>query len=266
MSTIHHKIAFVKSQEYNGAVLAEELVLRLSELIHAGMSTIRLERYARELLQAAGAEAALPGLMGYRHTITVSINEEVAFGVPGPRILRRGDVVKIGLGLKKDGKFEYAATTVVVGIPQDKEIEALIRCAREALHAGIAAAVAGERTGSISAACHAVVQKYGLSTVANYGGHGIGKELMTKPFVPGYGKEGEGDVLEDGMVLYLEPAVCLMHTIPAPELVWCEYKYGPDQHTLWVKDARACASFGKTVTVVPKDHESDKGTSAQRQD
>lgn len=237
--------------------MLEALLRQLSEAAVAGIATARLERLFLQLLRAhPGAEPAFKGLFGYPGAICTSVNEEVAHGVPGGRVLRRGDLLKIDAGIVRNGYYADLATLLVVGGPGAPPRQALVDCAKQALLAAIAAAQPGNAVGDVSAAGSAVIAKHGFSVVLNYAGHGIGTELHTEPFV----LPGVGTRLEAGMCLCLEPILCDAYAANQqgePDLtrplgaVNAVYKHGT--HTAWVEQALTGAASYEAMVLITAD-------------
>src|SRR5262249_6006058 len=139
-------------------------------------------------------------------TLCVSINDEVVHGIPneGDKVLKDGDIVSLDLGLVHEGIIVDAATTVAVGNTGKKDLE-LMRATNAALAAGIAAAKVGGHVGDISHAIEEALGEAGVAVVKVLGGHGVGERVHEEPFVPNFGRAGEGEELSEGMVLALEP-------------------------------------------------------------
>ena len=89
----------------------------------------------------------------------------------------------------------------------DAETQMLLSVTKESLYRGIAAAVAGNRTGDIGHAVQTYAESFGFSVVRELEGHGIGKKLHESPGVPNYGRRGQGARLTDGMTICIEPMI-----------------------------------------------------------
>ena len=89
----------------------------------------------------------------------------------------------------------------------DAETRKLLDVTKESLYRGIAAAVAGNRTGDIGHAVQTYAESFGFSVVRELEGHGIGKNMHEAPGVPNYGRKGQGARLTDGMTICIEPMI-----------------------------------------------------------
>lgn len=196
-----------------GAILSTVLDGMVS-LVREGGNAAELDLYADHQLKAQGAVSAFFGYEAqgapypFPGTICVSINDEVVHGLPSEhKLFRKGDIVKLDLGLSFNGRFVDGLRTVAVGEADDAG-KRLIAATREALEVGIAHATAGARTGDIGAAIGLVAKRHNLSVAEDIGGHGTGDALHEPPYVPNDGIRGEGEELVVGQVLAIEPIFC----------------------------------------------------------
>lgn len=204
-----------------------------------GISTLRLDEIAEEFIRSQGAEPAFKGYYGFPASICVSVNEEVVHGIPGPRILKEGDVAGIDVGVKLDGFYSDAARTFAVG-QVDAESRKLIDVTRESMKAGIAQAVAGAKLSDISWAVQSLAESKGFSVVRQFVGHGIGRNLHEEPQVPNFGKPGRGPVLQVGMTLAIEPMLNAgSHEVEILKDGW----------TVVTKDRKRSGHFEQTIFV-----------------
>jgi len=188
-----------------------EVLQKMREWVTPGVTTAELDERADALIEKRGG---IPSFKGYppnsAHpfpaSICTSINEELVHGIPGPRVLREGDIISVDVGVIIDGYHGDAAVTLPVG-EVDPEAQRLLEVTEGALKAGIAAAKAGERSGDISAAIQKYVESRGLNVVREYTGHGIGRKMHEPPQVPNFGTPGRGTLLRPGMTIALEPMV-----------------------------------------------------------
>jgi methionyl aminopeptidase len=125
-------------------------------------------------------------------------------------VLATGDVLSIDCGAIVDGWHGDAAITLIVGTPEQAAHEDLSAACRDALAAGIAAMVVGNRLSDVSHAIERSITAAGsYGIVREYTGHGIGTSMHMDPRVPNYGKPGKGPTLAPGVVLAIEPMITL---------------------------------------------------------
>jgi methionyl aminopeptidase len=189
----------------SGRLLAWTLI-ELEKMIVEGAATRDMDAFARGWIEGHGGKPAFLGYMNYPASLCISLNNEVIHGIPGPRKLRKGDIVSIDLGVIRNGYFSDAAVTLAVGTPSANR-EKLLRVTRECLERGISQAVAGNRISDISRAVYSHAAGNGYGVVREYCGHGTGFAMHEDPQVPNYVGAGPNPRLKEGMVLAIEPMV-----------------------------------------------------------
>jgi len=190
-----------------GKILAD-ILHELSEAAKPGITTNSLDELARALLLKYSVEPSFLGYNGFPAVLCVSINDEVVHGIPSNRIIQKGDLVKLDMGIIHRGFHTDSAVTVLTG-DRDKEKEKLINVTKEALKIGISKARPGNTTGDIGKAIQEYVEDQGFNVPRELIGHGIGKSLHEAPEVPNYGRKGEGTELSPGMTIAIEPMVLI---------------------------------------------------------
>jgi methionyl aminopeptidase len=213
----------------------------LGRSLRPGITTAELDTLAETFIRDHGGRPAFKGYRGFPASICPSVNEEVVHGIPGPRVLREGDLVGIDVGVEMNGYYGDAAWTFGVG-PVSAEAERLMQVTRESLMLGIAQARPGNRVGDISNAVQSYVEREGFSVVRALVGHGIGREMHEEPAVPNFGPPGRGPRLMTGYVLAIEPMV----NVGGPDV-----ETRSDGWTVATKDGTLSAHFEHTVAVGP---------------
>jgi methionyl aminopeptidase len=228
-----------------GALVATAL-RAVRQAAAAGVSTKALDEIAESVIRDGGGIPSFLGYHGFPASICASVNDRVVHGIPSnAEILAHGDLVSIDCGAILDGWHGDSAITFGIGalIPAD---EALSQATKEAMEAGIAAMVPGNRLTDVSHAIevgtHAAQEKHGraFGIVAGYGGHGIGRQMHMDPFLPNEGSPGRGPHLAPGSVLAIEP----MLTLGTTKTVVLE-----DEWTVVTTDGSRAAHWEHTVAV-----------------
>lgn len=227
-----------KSSLLVGKTLAE-----VARNLRPGVSTAALDRIAEDFILANGGVPSFKGYHGYRHTLCISVNEEVVHGIPGERIIKDGDVVSVDCGVFMNGYHGDSAYTFPVGNVSE-DIMQLLRVTRECLYKGIAKAKAGNRIGDMAAAIQEYAEVNGYGVVRELVGHGIGRNLHEKPEVPNYGKKGSGPVLKPGMTLAVEPMI---------NRGTRQIKQLGDGWTVITQDRKPAAHFEHTIAITEGD-------------
>lgn len=130
--------------------MARDILLKTAAEVHAGVTTGEIDRFAAAAMKASGCTSAFLGYRGFPGNICISINEEVVHGIGGPRVIQDGDIVKIDIGIYRDGWVGDNALTVPVG-NVDKETLKLMAATEESLHVAINFARDGWMLGDLSA-------------------------------------------------------------------------------------------------------------------
>jgi len=176
----------------------------LIPMIKPGITTKELDSLAYHYIISRGATPSFKGYRGYPASICTSINEEVVHGIPDNRKLKDGDIIAIDIGACYKGYHSDSAWSYAVG-EIDEEKKYLLSHTEEALFEGLKVIKAGARVGDIGSVVETYAKKHNLGVVKELVGHGIGKELHEFPDIPNYGTKDTGPVLEEGMVIAVEP-------------------------------------------------------------
>ena len=189
------------------AAMAGKARDRIAEFVRPGMSTKELDMVAGEVIHSMGGKCAFLGYHGYPGNICISVNDEVVHGIGVPdRFILKGDIVSLDVGVEYEGGIGDTARTVYVGDgPAPSNVQKLLDVTREALEAGIKAALPGNYIRDISAAIVKVARRNGIGVVRDFVGHGCGTKLHEPPEVPNYVTPRRGPLLQPGMVLAIEP-------------------------------------------------------------
>ena len=191
---------------------ASDILDRVSELVRPGISTKEVDEAAADFMQEANVKSAFLGYrLGHRifpGNICISLNDEVVHGIASQRRIQYGDIVKLDIGVIEGGWVGDTATTVPVGMVEER-IEQLLRVTEAALERAIRVAVEGARLGDICAEIEDEAVRNHFSVVREFVGHGVGRKLHEEPQIPNYGKRGSGPKLKAGMTLAIEPMINL---------------------------------------------------------
>jgi methionyl aminopeptidase len=228
----------IEKMARSGAILAATLDL-IRGTIRPGVSTAELDAAAERFIRSQGATPTFKGYRGFPGSICASPNAMIVHGIPGPYRLKGGDIISIDVGVTRDGWVADAARTFPV---EDVSAEArnLLQATERSLYAGVAACRAGNRMGDVSNAIQQVAEGAGLSVVRSLVGHGVGRSMHEEPQVPNYGRAGKGLLLEEGMVLAIEP----MTTSGRPTI-----RVGADSWAIYSQDGSPAAHFEFTVAI-----------------
>lgn len=187
--------------------LVARALREMQSALHVGMSTAQLDDVGADFLRKNGARSAPQLTYDFPGFNCISVNDEVVHGIPGPRIVRAGDVVKIDVTAELDGYIADSAVTVIVA-PGTTRSRNLAQCARSAFKHAVRVARPGVRVSELGRAVETEVQRWGHAVIHDMCGHGVGRALHEKPSVPNFYSPFTPGRLEEGLVIALEPIIC----------------------------------------------------------
>jgi methionyl aminopeptidase len=207
--------------------------------LRPGVTTAELDRVAREVLERRGARSNFLGYHGFPAVICTSPNNVIVHGIPGPYVVKEGDILSIDCGAIVEGYHGDAAYTAAVG-EVTPEARRLIEVTEASLWAGIDQMHRGNRLHEIGRAVQEVAEAAGFSVVREYVGHAIGTAMHEQPQVPNYWPGTPGPTLKTGMVFAVEPMV----NVGGPGTVVLE-----DNWSVVTADGSLSAHFEHTIAV-----------------
>jgi methionyl aminopeptidase len=230
-------------------VVLHRMVSMMRDAAVIGVTTAQLDEIARVELQKAGAWSPIknyptnkPG-EGFPGYTCLSINEEVVHGIPGPRRLKEGDVIKIDSALSLNGYCADTATTLVVGGKASPRVQKLLDVTRETLELALSHIKPEKRWSEIARLMQWNVERHGFSVVREFVGHGVGRTMHEDPKVPNFvtPEQLRSDYkLRPGMTFAVEPMVVMGRR---------DVGMLPDGWTAVTEDGQPAAHFEHTVAV-----------------
>ncbi|SFC01693.1 methionyl aminopeptidase [Alkalibacterium subtropicum] len=179
----------------------------LVEKTAPGVTTKDLDELAGKLFQKAGAQSAPKQIYDFPGFTCISVNEEVAHGIPGDRVIEEGDLVNIDVSGSKNGYFADTGISFVVGNGHPA-LKMICDVAKEAFEAGLSKVKPGAMTSVLGKAVHQTAKQNDLTVIKNLTGHGVGRSIHEKPdHIFNFYTKYDDVVLEEGMVIAFEPFV-----------------------------------------------------------
>ncbi len=222
--------------------VAADILKHMLERACVGMSTQELDDYGADLMRESGARSAPQVAVGFPGATCISVNEEVAHGIPGGRILQRGDVLNIDVSVELGGFFSDNAYTIVLEPDkEDAHLEHLCREARAARDQAIAMVRHGARLSVVGRIIEQRAKKAGFVVIKNLCSHGIGRSLHEAPEeLLGYFDRRDRRTFIEGMVVTVEPFL-------STSARWVEE--ADDGWTLMNRPGGRSAQFEHTIVV-----------------
>ncbi len=188
-----------------GAVVRRVLEA-MKQQVRPGVTTAELDEAGAKVMREEGAQSGPALVYRFPGTNCISLNDEAVHGIPGDRVVREGDLVKLDVTLEKNGFMADAAETVPVGRVSE-ERRRLTVCAERAFRKALLVARAGFRVMEIGRTIEREVRRNGFSVIRDLGGHGIGRTIHEAPRVPNYADPTARGVLTEGLVITIEPII-----------------------------------------------------------
>jgi methionyl aminopeptidase len=238
-------IRMCEAGEITAAALAE-----VRKAIKPGVTTAELDAIAEAEIVRRGAHSNFKLVPGYRHTICVSVNDEVVHGIPGDRVLQAGDIISIDCGAETaDGWNGDSAITVIVPGGEAAGVDPKVLADRAklsevtegSLWAGIAALATAKKLNQVGEAIEKFIRssgRYGI--LEDYIGHGIGRSMHEDPPVFNYKTRFSGPEVVPGLCIAIEPMV----TFGSPKV-----KILDDEWTVSSKDGSDASHWEHSIAV-----------------
>jgi methionyl aminopeptidase len=195
-----------------GKLVAEALRL-CRAMAQPGARTIDIDQAVESLYRERGAISLFKGYAGPRvpfpAVTCISLNEEVVHGIPGPRTIREGDLLKIDTACKLNGWCADAAITLMIGTVSPEK-RRLVEVGEQVLKTAMVELGRRRWWSEVAGLMQRMAEQAGYSVVTWYVGHGIGRIMHEAPQAPNFvSKElrKHDFKLEEGLVLAVEPMV-----------------------------------------------------------
>ncbi|HXK16532.1 MAG TPA: type I methionyl aminopeptidase, partial [Polyangiaceae bacterium] len=204
-----------------------------------GVTTAELDAVGRDVLRRHGARSAPQLAYRFPGVTCISVNDELAHGIPGPRLLRDGDLVNIDVSAELDGYWADSGASYAVGNVAPR-LRQLLFTTRAALNDALGEARAGAPIRNIGRAVERRAKRGGFRVVRDLCGHGVGRNIHEPPNVPNTFDRRNADVLHEGLVITIEPFLTTRATT---------IHEADDGWTLCTPDGSVGAQFEHTLIV-----------------
>ena len=231
--------------------LASEVLDYITQFIKPNITTEEIDRICHDYMVneqktiPAPLNYAPPGHSPYPKSVCTSVNHQICHGIPGPKSLKKGDVVNIDITVIKDGYHGDTSRMFYVGEPSI-QAKRLCEITYQSMWLGIKEVKPGAHLGDIGHAIQTYAESNGYSVVREFCGHGIGLVFHEEPQVLHYGQIGSGVELRPGMIFTIEPMINAGKR---------DIKMLPDGWTVVTKDRSLSAQWEHTILVTESSYE-----------
>lgn len=216
----------------------------VEKYLKPGVTTKKLDEVVHDFIIRNGCVPSTLGYEGYPASVCISINDEVVHGIPGKRVIKDGDIVKVDLVLSYKGYHADATRCYIIG-DVSQEVKDLVENTKQAFYAGVSVVKEGARIRDISRAVEDYAHSHGLSVVEELVGHGIGSAMHEDPDVPNFDTNNMTR-LKAGMTIAIEPMLNL-----GTKEVYME----DDDWTIKTMDGKPSAHYENTILVTKDGYE-----------
>jgi len=226
-----------------GGKKLKQILERLIKFVKPGITTLAIENEAQRLIKEEKAEVSFDKVEGYQFATCLPVNEQIVHTPPSERVLKKGDLLTIDIGLYYQDFHTDCAKTMVVGEEEKGEIKRFLDTGREALKKAIEKIKVGGYLGEVSKAIETIIKKNGYFVIKKLTGHGIGKDLHEDPFVFGFLDRSVEKTLKikPGLVLAVE----VIYSMGTEEMAFEK----DNDWSIVTKDGSLSSCFEKTVAV-----------------
>jgi methionyl aminopeptidase len=222
------------------ALVVSKTLGMLAREIKPGVSSLYLDRLAKDFINDHGATPSFLGLYGFPNSLCMSPNSQVVHGIPNNTPLQEGDVISVDCGAYKNGFHGDHAYSFEIG-EVAAETKKLLQVTKESLYIGIREFKIGNRVEDVGCAIQKYCEDHGYSVVRELVGHGLGQKMHEDPEMPNYGKRGRGKLFVEGMVVAIEPMI---------NMGTKNIKQHKDGWTITTADGKPSAHFEHDVALV----------------
>ena len=231
--------------------LGAEVLDYITPFVEPGITTDEINNLCHKYMLEqqntipAPLDYAPPGHSPFPKSICTSVNNQICHGIPGPKILKKGDIVNIDITVIKDGYHGDTSRMFFVGKPSI-QAKRLCDVTYESMWVGIKKVKEGAFLGDVGHAIQTYAESKGFSVVREFCGHGIGKVFHDEPQVLHYGAPSTGLKLIAGMIFTIEPMINAGKR---------DIKMMPDGWTVVTKDRSLSAQWEHTILVTKSSFE-----------
>jgi methionyl aminopeptidase len=215
-------------------------IQQMKRQVRIGMTTRELDDIGGRLLLSQGAASAPKKVYNFPGNTCISVNQEVAHGVPGDRVIQPGDLINIDVCAEKDGYVADAGHSFQMQ-PYAQAVTRLCQYTHHTMMKVITSLRHGVLVSEIGKIIEREAALGGYRVIKTLCSHGVGRSIHEYPqeILPVYSRRDKR-VLTEGLVITIEPFLST-----GAEHVWEER----DGWTLSVPNGCLAAQHEHTIVI-----------------
>ncbi|HEY2492524.1 MAG TPA: type I methionyl aminopeptidase [Paenibacillus sp.] len=172
--------------------------------VRVGMTTQELDELGGLFLKSRGAISAPKKTLNFPGNTCISINREVAHGIPGERIIQEGDLINIDVCAEKDGYIADTGHSFQIP-PYNMSLTRLCQYTHDTMMKVISSLKHGVKLNEIGRIIQLEAEKGGYKVVKNLCSHGVGRSIHESPEILPFYNKHDKRILKEGLVITIEP-------------------------------------------------------------
>jgi len=226
-----------------GGKILSVILSDIYKSLKPGLKGKKIEERVMKLAKKNNASCSFYHFENYPAHLCLSINDEIVHGIPSGKVIKEGDIVSVDMGIEYKKLFTDSAFSIVIPKSDNPIKEKLVQTTFACLKKSLDFCRKDYHLGDIGHAIQSLAESRGFSVVRKLVGHGVGYGVHEAPLIPNTGEKGKGIKLKPGMVIAIEPMLCVGSE---------EVKLGSDKWTFKTKDSNLSAHFEWTVAITDK--------------
>ncbi|MCG7408868.1 type I methionyl aminopeptidase [Paenibacillus sp. ACRRX] len=179
-------------------------IAEMKRCAQAGMTTKELDEIGEQVLRSNGTVSAPKKVFNFPGHTCISLNRNIAHGIPGSTVIQAGDLINVDVCAEKDGYIADAGHSFQIP-PYTHAITQLCQHTHNTMMNVISALKHGVRINEIGRIMQAEAARGGYKVIQNLCSHGVGRAIHESPeILPVYNKHDKR-MLKEGMVITIEP-------------------------------------------------------------
>jgi methionyl aminopeptidase len=186
------------------------IMSNIGSLMNEGIDISSIDEYLYKNICTVGLFPSMFGLDNFPKSSSISVNDIICHSVPYHYKLKEGDVVSVDV-CGYNGFHTDMASTYCIGKCKGKDLK-LVSTTKDALYNAISICKEGAYYSDIGKIVEKIAIDNGYNVIKRFRGHGIGKKLHMKPFIPNYNdilSANKNERMKIGHMFAIEPLLCV---------------------------------------------------------